>query len=146
MSDEDDENMSGNEDDEDEDIQTLKKRALLAIQDEIDENDNTNSDEGDDSDAEDSEEDDIQVAMNFNDKNKSEKKRPKNEDKGIMGLKFMMRGEERLKEQNKLQAKMLMEQIREDQEILDQSENEHEQVKQQSFVKGAANKFAKSTL
>lgn len=41
-------------------------------------------------------------------------KKAKDEDKGIMGLKFMKRAELNKKEQLKVQAKMLIEQIKEE--------------------------------
>ena len=122
MSSDGDEEEYGSEQEIDQD--KLRKKALAAIQGEIDESeDDDGSDdesEGEEDDESGSDEDGSEIEVNFNVNKKSNKNNGKSsKDKGIMGLKFMKRGEERLKEQTKVQAKMLMEQIREEQEILD---------------------------
>ena len=60
-----------------------------------------------------------------------------------MGLKFMQRAEAHKKEQLKDQAKMLIEQIKEEQEILDSGDDEGN--KKGKFV-SAAEKFSKKAL
>lgn len=51
-------------------------------------------------------------------------------EKGLRGLKFMQRGEEKAKEQLQQKAQLLLDQIKEDQE----------------FVQGAATKFSKKPM
>lgn len=90
--------MSDESGSEEEDIETIRRKALKAIQGEIEgsDSDEDNSEEEYDDESENS--DDDEIDLDFNDKNKSQIKQKKETDKGIMGLKFMKRGEERLKE------------------------------------------------
>lgn len=90
------------------------------------------------SESESEEEDVIKVSF----KKKGPAKAKKEGDKGIMGLKFMKRAEERQKEQLKDQAKSLIQQIKDDQAILNSEEDE---IKP-SFVKTATSKFSKTAL
>lgn len=97
-----DSDMSDDDDDDEEAMseEELRKRAIGDIEDEV--NDSEDDEEGEESDSE------ADFQVNFGDNSKSKQKASSAKDKGIMGLKFMKRGEEKMKEQRKEQAKMLV--------------------------------------
>jgi len=78
-----------------------------------------------------SESDDGNIKVNFDEKPQGKQSKLKPQDKGIMGLKFMQRAEQTRKEVAKEQAKMLIDQIKED------AEDSQEEEAKKNFVKGA---------
>ncbi len=85
----------------------LRKKAIKQIEGEVED-----SEAEDDSDEDDSEASDMET--NFNENAKGKKQSQKSKDQGISGLKFMKRGEQKVKEQMKEQAKMLIQQLKEE--------------------------------
>ena len=102
--------------DQDENEEQIRNKAISQIEKELqeinetdleNESDNSDSDEGD-------------IKVDFKKKSKVSNEKNKTSSKsGIMGLKFMQRAEANKKEHLKDQAKMLIEQIKEEQQILD---------------------------
>ena len=127
-----DSDAEDSEEDEDMSEGELRKRAIGQIEEEV-----GGSEEDSEAESLDSE----VMETNFQENTKGPKKSRLSEPKGIAGLKFMKRGELKVKEQLKEQAKMLIQQLKEDQDILDASDTE-EDVKP-AYLKGNATKFSK---
>lgn len=123
--------------DEDEDMSEgeLRKRAIGEIEEEVE-----GSSEDSDAESEDSE----AMETNFHESAKGPKQSKLSQAKGIASLKFMKRGELKVKEQLKEQAKMLIQQLKEEQELLDESDEEKKD--KPVFLKGNASKFSKQAL
>lgn len=93
---------------EEADENTIRQKAISSIEKELQE-----LEESDDEGSEESDGDDGNIKVNFSKKGQGNKKKGQ-EEKGIMGLKFMQRAEANKKEQLKEQAKLLIEQIKEE--------------------------------
>lgn len=139
---EEDDSEEENSDDEEEiDEETLRKKAVSQIEKELQDIEGS-QDENSASDDNSDEEGNIKV--DFSKKGQGKNQNKKEDNKGIMGLKFMQRAEANKKEQLKEQAQMLIEQIREEQEILN-SDEENNGSQKKGFLKAAA-KFGGKAL
>ena len=106
---------SGSEGENDEG--NIRQKAISEIEKELNENEEDNSEE------EKSESDEDEIKVNFKKKSSKTTKNTK-EKQGLMGLKFMQRGEEQRKEQLKEKAQMVIDMIREEQNLLKENEEE----------------------
>ena len=125
----------------------LKDKALKKMQREVDSSDEASSES--ENENEDSDDGDGKINMKFDEKALQRSKKPDEvKQKGIMGLKFMERAQQKEKEALKSQVNLAAKQIRgeDDYNDSDSSESNDEEDDGKNFIDASSNKFGVKSM